>query len=64
MEHDGRTDTFVFVHGRAWLGARLIDWIVRRPHADLRFVRSVFLTVGNSDHRSVRAVYDYQPACQ
>jgi hypothetical protein len=45
-------------------GARLIDWIVRRPHAELRFVRSVFLTVGNSDHRGVRAAYDYQPACQ
>ena len=43
--------------------ARLIDWIVRRPHDDLSLVGVRFMTLGNSDHRGVRAGYDYSPSC-
>lgn len=45
-------------------GDRLIDWIVRRPHPDHRFVDVQFVTVGSSDHRGVRAAYDYTPPCR
>ena len=45
-------------------GGRLIDWIVRRPHADHRFVDVRFFTPGSSDHRGVVAGYDYSPRCE
>lgn len=45
-------------------GARLIDWIVRRPNAQQRLVDVVFVTVGASDHRGVRATYDFTPPCR
>lgn len=44
-------------------GARLIDWIVRRPHPDHAFVDVQFVGLGPSDHRGVRAAYDYTPPC-
>ena len=44
-------------------GARLIDWIVRRPHPHLTRTGVRFLRLGTSDHRGVRAGYDYTPAC-
>ena len=44
-------------------GSRLIDWVVRRPHADHRFVSVGFVGLGPSDHRGVRANYDYRPPC-
>lgn len=44
-------------------GGRLIDWVVRRPHADLRFVSARFVTNGTSDHRGVRVTYEYEPRC-
>ena len=44
-------------------GTRLIDWIVRRPHADHAFIDVQFVSLGASDHRGVRASYDYAPPC-
>lgn len=45
-------------------GSRLIDWIVRRPHPDHVFVDVQFVSLGPSDHRGVRASYDYTPPCK
>jgi hypothetical protein len=45
-------------------GSRLIDWIVRRPHPDHAFVDVQFVSLGPSDHRGVRASYDYTPPCK
>jgi hypothetical protein len=45
-------------------GSRLIDWIVRRPHPDHAFVDVQFVSLGASDHRGVRASYDYTPPCK
>ena len=45
-------------------GTRLIDWIVRRPHPDHAFVEVQFVSLGPSDHRGVRASYDYTPPCK
>lgn len=42
-------------------GSRLIDWIVRRPHPDHKFVEVDFVSLGASDHRGVRAAYDFTP---
>jgi hypothetical protein len=42
-------------------GSRLIDWIVRRPHPDHALVDVQFVSLGPSDHRGVRASYDYTP---
>jgi hypothetical protein len=44
-------------------GDRLIDWIVRRPHPEHKFVDSRFIDLSPSDHRGVRSTYDYTPAC-
>ena len=44
-------------------GSRLIDWIVRRPHPDHVFVDVQFVSLGASDHRGLRATYDYTPPC-
>lgn len=44
-------------------GARLIDWVVRRPHAEHALVATEILPLEFSDHRGVRASYDYTPAC-
>lgn len=44
-------------------GARLIDWIVRRPHRELAFMDARFVGLGPSDHRGVRATYEYRPRC-
>lgn len=43
-------------------GSRLIDWIVRRPHPDLTRTGVKFLKLGTSDHKGVRATYEYKPA--
>jgi hypothetical protein len=43
-------------------GSRLIDWVVRRPHPDLSRTGVTFVKLGTSDHRGVRATYDYKPA--
>ncbi len=45
-------------------GARLIDWIVRRPHPDHTFIEAQFISLGPSDHRGVRASYDYRTQCR
>ncbi len=42
-------------------GARLIDWIVRKPHPDHKFVGVHFVDLGPSDHNGVRAAYDFTP---
>jgi hypothetical protein len=42
-------------------GARLIDWIVRRPHADQKLVDAQFVSLAPSDHRGIRVSYDYAP---
>ena len=44
-------------------GRRLIDWIVRRPHPELRRTGVRFMALGTSDHRGVRAAYAYTPPC-
>ena len=44
-------------------GSRLIDWIVRKPHPDHKFVSVRFVDLGPSDHNGVRAAYDFTP-CQ
>lgn len=42
---------------------RLIDWVVRKPHPDHKFVSVKFVDLGPSDHDGVRAAYDFTP-CQ
>ena len=44
-------------------GTRLIDWVVRVPHRELRFVNARFISLAPSDHRGVRAAYEYTPPC-